>query len=303
MALRDVQLRIRSVRNTAQITKAMEVVSATKMRRSQEIAIAGRPYALAALDMLKNITSRTPVAHPLFLPRETGRTLMVLVTSDKGLAGAFNANVLRLAADWQKTQQEVPAYVAVGKKAREYLQRREAELLRSFSGFGDFISRKDTASLSDFLLEQFRAQPWKKVLLCYTNFRTTLKQEPHISEVLPLQPEALAETIRHILPEYGRYAEEEKGALETRYSYEYRFEPSPEAVLGRLVPTLFAIQLHHIVLESNASEHSARMVAMKNASDNAQELVDKLSVSYNKARQAGITKELTELAAGQEAVQ
>lgn len=303
MALRDIQRRIRSVRNTAQITKAMEAVSATKMRRSQEIAIAGRPYALAALGILKNITACTPLAHPFFLPRKSGRTLMVLVTSDKGLAGAFNASVLRLAADWQKTQQEVPAYVAVGKKAGEYLQRREAELLQSFSGFGDYILRKDTAPLTEFLLEQFCTQRWNRVLVCYTNFRSTLKQEPHISEVLPLRTETLAETIRHILPEHGRFAEERNAASATHYAYEYRFEPSPEAVLGRLVPTLFAIQLHHIVLESNASEHSARMVAMKNASDNAGKLIDKLSVFYNKARQANITKELTELAAGQEAVQ
>src|SRR3989338_2123384 len=224
MALRTLRSRIRTVRNTAQITKAMEVVSATKMRRSQEIALRGRPYALAALEILKNIAGRSPVAHPYFKQRANGNTLMVIITSDKGLAGAFNANVLRAATQWIAAHDATPAFVAVGKKAKEYIERRRGELAQSFTGFGDYIDRTDTAPLATFIYEAYRnSKHWKNVIVCYTNFRTTLKQEARIVEVLPLRANALQETIDGILPEHGRYADKNKNARPTRYAYEYRF--------------------------------------------------------------------------------
>ena len=303
MALRDIKRRIRSVKNTAQITKAMEVVSATKMRKSQAHALAGRPYAIAALDILKNISERSSVKPSLLEERKVRRTILVVITSDRGLAGAFNANVIRMAERWLREHRSEPSsVVSVGKKAALYFASHNIKPLRSFSDYGDYVSRRETEPLANFLIQGFLTREWDRTIVFYTNFRTTLRQEARMIEVLPIHVKKIEETIRAITPEYGRFAEPGHTADQLRYHYEYAFEPNPTAVLKRLVPTLFKIQLHHIVLESNASEHSARMVAMKNASENANDLIGELTISYNKARQAGITRELTEITAGSEAI-
>ena len=303
-SLKDIKRRIRSVKNTAQITKAMEVVSATKMRRSQQIALGGRPYALAALDILKNISRRTVVQPAILLPRPVLRTLFLIVTSDKGLAGAFNANVLRLAERHMKDIRAGDYSVAtVGKKGRDYYAARHIVSVKEFVGFGDFVDRKETEPLAEFLLAGYLQHAWDRVVVLYTNFRTTLKQEARAVEILPINVEKIEEAIGSITPKYGRYAEfTTHNSQPTTYEYEYKFEPSAEAVLEKLIPILFRIQIHHIILESNASEHSARMVAMKNASESAKDLIGELTIEYNKSRQAGITRELTEITGGTEAL-
>lgn len=315
---KDIKRRIRSVKNTSQITKAMEVVSATKMRRSQTAALSGRPYAVAALDILSNISRRMSsqrtdqavsgrwLAVSAGGRRGTnGRVLLAVITSDKGLAGAFNSNVLRLVERWRREHDGEAFDVAtVGKKARDYFMARGIAPVASFTGFGDYAVRLETEPLADVLAEGYAEGRWKSVAVFYTNFRSTLKQESVMVEVLPADPRRIEEIIRGITPEYGLYSEKHKpGAHATNYSYEYKFEPSAEAVLDKLLPVLFKIQMHHIVLESNASEHSARMVAMKNASENAEELIGELTIEYNKSRQAGITGELTEITAGKEALE
>ena len=305
MALRDIKRRIKSVKSTAQITKAMEVVSATKMRRSQGVALAGRPFALAALDVLKNISTRIPADTiiPLLTMREIKTTALVIITSDRGLAGAFNANVVRLVERWMRDHaDEASRVIAVGKKVLAYATNHKIEPVRAFTGFGDYISRDETEPLAEFLLQGFLDESWDRVIVFYTNFRTTLKQETRVIEVLPIHPGKIAEIIQGITPEYGKFSHVNGVIPEPKFDYEYAFEPSPATVLDRLLPTLFKIQMHHVVLESNASEHSARMVAMKNASENAKDLIDELSLQYNKARQAGITRELTEITAGSEAI-
>lgn len=303
-SLKDIKQRIRSVKSTSQITKAMEVVSATKMRRSQGIALAGRGYALAALDILKNVSVRIATRPALLLPRKIQKTLLLILTSDKGLAGAFNSNVLRLYERWRRENRENNILVAtVGKKARDYFSARGAGSGRAFTGFGDYISQKQTEPLADFLLEGYLKGEWDRAILFYTNFRTTLKQEAKMIEVLPINVAKIEETIKGITPERGRYAAATDNQRLTTYNYEYKFEPSPTEVLEKLLPLLFKTQIHHIVLESNASEHSARMVAMKNASENAKELIGELTIDYNKSRQAGITRELTEITGGKEALE
>ncbi|MBI2639388.1 MAG: ATP synthase F1 subunit gamma [Candidatus Sungbacteria bacterium] len=306
-SLKDIKRRIRSVKNTSQITKAMEVVSATKMRRSQGIALSGRPYALAALDILKNVTARISEKPAILQQREVKNTLVLVITSDKGLAGAFNSNVLRLYERWLKENRENKAsVVTVGKKARDYFLTRGVKTVSAFTGFGDYVSRSETEPLAEFLLHGYMIHDWDRVLLFYTNFRSTLKQEAKMIEVLPVNPGKIEETIRGITPEYGLYASGVNSKFKiqnSKFVYEYKFEPSPKEVLEKLLPTLFKIQLHHIILESNASEHSARMVAMKNASENAKELIGELTIEYNKSRQANITRELTEITAGKEALE
>ncbi len=308
---RDIKRRIRSVKNINQITKAMEVVSMTKMRRSQLFALAARPYASNALDMLKDLLNRTPRK---FLPdilceRPAHSAVLVVITADKGLVGGFNDAVLRQAENWIQQKKDLNievSIVAVGKKAKEYFQRQGIVLAEAFSGFGDHTAFKDTQRVADSVLSGFHEKKWDEIDVVYTHFRTTLKQETKLRKIVPAREESLQEIIEEIIPEYGRYSAtlelEKKAAAHSIYNFTYIFEPSPEDLLANLATLILKIAFHHVILESNASEHSARMVTMKNASDNASELKDKLTLQMNKARQAGITAELSEIIAGAEAL-
>lgn len=323
-SVKSIQQRIKSVKNTRQITKAMEAVSATKMRRSQRTALDGRPYALAALEMLGNVMQRTEYRPELLVEREMSRAVLVVVTSDKGLAGAFNASVLRKAEVWiAEHKQKYPVdIVTVGKKARDYFQSRKAKVAKEFLEFGDYAEPGETEPLSDFLLKGFIARQWDLVEIIYTNFRSTLKQEVVIARVFPVNLEKIKQTIENIIPEHGRFSENrgitqiatqinadsigENPRIDPResaYQYEYKLEPNPESVLDALIPHLIETQIFHMILESNASEHSARMVAMKSASENAGDIISELTLAYNKSRQANITRELTEITAGREALE
>lgn len=305
MAVKAIKQRIKSVKNTAQITKAMEVVSATKMRRSQECALRARPYAAAALEMLKNVLLRTSALPPLLRERLVRTSALLVVTSDKGLAGAFNANVLHKAEELMRAGGKNVVLITVGKKARDYFERRGVTIEKSFWGFGDYRTPQETLPAAEHLLSGFSHGQWDEVYAVYANFRTTLTQETVVRKIMPATKEGIEEAVKEILPERGRYAElgmrnDESGI---RYNYEYTFEPSPEEILATLVPRLIRVHVHHIILESNASEHSARMVAMKNASDNASELISDLTLEYNKSRQAEITRELAEITAGAKALE
>lgn len=304
---KSIKRRIRSVKNTAQITKAMEVVSATKMRKSQVFALKARPYALASLEILTNLLERTPILPPLLQKRQIHASALLVVTSDKGLAGAFNSNVIKRAEAWIQDKQNKAkpfALVSVGKKSRDYFDRREIGIWASFSGFGDYSTLAETLPVAETIITGFLSETWDEVEAVYTNFKTTLKQETVLKKILPVTEEGIEEIVKTILPERGKFAKPTTyNLIPTTYNYEYKFEPSAEEILNALVPQLIRMHVHHIILESNASEHSARMVAMKSASDNATELISELSLSYNKARQAGITRELTEITAGKEVLE
>lgn len=302
-SLQHTQSRLRAVKNVGTITKAMEVVAATKMRKSQEVALRARPYAIAALHLLRNIAEHAPTRIPLMEERAGGATLAVIVSSDRGLAGSFNTQVMRV-ADAVLARGDVRV-VTVGKKARMYALKKGVAIIESFSGFGDFISYDEIEPLANHIIDGYRAGLWNRVLTVSTHFRTTLKQETLIRAVLPTNYEKIQETLDEILPEQGRFAElrGENGVQKGfQVGIDYIFEPSVEAALEELVPVLIATQIFHLVLEANASEHSARMVAMKTASDNARELVGDLTRMYNKARQAGITKEMIEIISTQNAL-
>ena len=305
---KEIKRRIKSTKSTAQITKAMEVVSATKMRKSQEFALRSRPFALASLEMLNNLLSRTPSLPPLLMARDTKKSALLVVTSDKGLAGAFNANVLKTAENWISSKKETgleTAMITVGKKAREFFGKKKFVLQKSFSGFGDFSSLAQTLPVAETIIDGFLLGAFDELDAVYTNFRTTLKQETILKKILPITKEGIEEAVKGILPEYGKYAETsiKYSVSSIKYNYEYKFEPSADEILNVLVPQLIRMHIHHIILESNASEHSARMVAMKNATDAARDLMDELTLTYNKTRQAGITRELTEITAGTEALE
>jgi len=304
-----VKQRIRSIKNTAQITKAMEVVSATKMRRSQEFAIKARPYAIASLSLLSNLVQKTKELPSILEKREKiEKRGLLVVTSDKGLAGALNANVIRRAEAWikaRRTNGEEFILITVGKRARDYFEHKGVTIHKSFWGFGDTIELEDTLPVAEVLVEGFLNHTWDELSAVYTHFRTTLLQEAVVRGILPITEAGVREIVEGIVPEKGRYSEkkEEEDVVRLKYVYEYKYEPSPEVLLAALVPQLLRMHVHHMILESNASEHSARMVAMKNASDNAKELITDLSLMYNKARQANITRELSEITAGKEALE
>lgn len=308
-SIKSVKQRIKSVKNTAQITKAMEVVSATKMRRSQEFARIARPYAVASLELLNNLLIRTPVLPDLLQERNITRTCYLVITSDKGLAGAFNGNVIKKFESLihARAQTSLPfTTIAVGKKIKDYGDRRNIPMGGKFWGFGDYTTPEETREVADMIIEGYRGRLWDEVIVVYTNFRSTLRQEAVVKKILPITQEGISDVVKSILPESGRFAESsqrEEKQSNNRFSFEYKFEPGPKKILDSLIPQLIRVHVHHIILESNASEHSARMVAMKSASDNARELIGNLTVAYNKARQSGITQELTEITAGREALE
>ncbi len=302
----DIKKRIKSVANTQQITKAMEVVSATKMRRAQELALKARPYAFAAFDLLANASAKVSEKEKLpalLTGNKSKKTLAVIIASDKGLAGSLNANVMRKAQvllTELKSKGELDL-ATVGKKGREYFGYRGHKIVKEFVGHGDYVDITELHELHDFISSEFLKGTYGKVVFVYTNFLSTLRQEPVVRQVLPITRQNLIEMIGNLTPQTGKFSNIEDSKQKTEIE-PYLYEPSRERVIQELVDRLFRMQLYHIQLESNASEHSARMVAMKTASDNAAEIVDDLTLIYNKGRQAKITQEIVEITSGSDAV-
>lgn len=314
-SLQALKTRLKSVKNIGQITKAMELVSATKMRRSQEVALASRPYALSALDLLATLTRIEGVTPPaLLMARPIEKTAIMVVTSDKGLAGAFNSAVLRtfdkfVGENGIDLESPDTTFIAVGQKALTHLERRVANLTNSFVKFGDYTTAEEIAPLSDLLIDGYLAGRWDEVVIFSTHFKSALRQEVLVRRVFPITFENLAATAEEIVPEHGRFAELVK---ERKISFfhrtvaelrEYLIEPDPATVLESLARHLVEAELYQLVLEANASEHAARRMAMKSASDNAAEIAGDLTLQYNKSRQASITRELIEITAGAESLQ
>lgn len=303
---RDIKHRMKSIENTKQITRAMEAVSATKMRRSQEFALIARPYAESALRMLGNVSERTArKLHHLLEKRREGKTCLVVITSDKGLCGGYNGAVLRKAHEYINNSNSDIDIIVIGKKARDYFKFRNYSLAGEFIGFGDFVRIDETLPISERILNDWQEKKYSKIICAYTNFISTLRQEAVIRAILPITKKSIEEIVAAIAPERGKYAEQTQDSrLKTQgFNYQYLFEPSREKVLDELLPLLVKIKIHHMILEANASEHSARMVAMKNASENAEEILGELNLFYNKARQALITEQISEVTAGREALE
>ncbi len=304
---KSIKNRIRSTKSIKQITKAMEAVSAVKMRKSEQVAIHARPYALAALEILRGVTAKLDTdfstLSPLLSVSFNKPICLVIVTSDKGLAGSFNTNVLRKALAFLKENSDTEI-IAVGKKGRDFLKRRGFNVIESFTGAGDFTELSETSPVAEIIKKGFTEKHWSAVHLLYTNFLSALKQEVTNRRILPFDFESLSAIVDGITPTRGKYANmPEVLGKDIEKSSAYVFEPSPKEVLDELLPALLEIEIYHAVLEGNASEHSSRMIAMRNASDNAGELIDALTLQYNKARQAQITKELTEITAGASALE
>lgn len=300
--------RIRSIKNTSQITKAMEMVAASKMRKAQEFAINTRFYAIKSLELLANVSINMKAKeykhYLLDQPEKAEKICFVVLTSDKGLCGGFNSSLLNIVLkESKKYDMENIEIVAVGKKGADALKSKGFEIAAEFSGFGDYIQLEETDAVANFLLAAQKAERYKSIFVFYNKFISTLKQTPFIHQLAPLDFNILKEITLDIIPETGRHSELKTEFLqkETETS-EYVFEPSSEAVFENLLPKLFEITAHYVILEANASEHSARMMAMKNASENAKDILKELGLIYNRARQSSITKEISEISAGAEAL-
>jgi len=287
---RDIRRRIRSVKNTAQITKAMQMVASSKMRKAQVAALAGRPYAELMNNMLAQVSGNSgDFAHPLMEQREGKKRAVLLVSTDKGLCGALNSNLAREAARFDK---DTTVYVCAGKKGAQFVSRTRRQLAAEFT-YKDAPLFAEARAISRFVQEMFLKGEVDTVDVLYTNFISTLNQKPEVQPLLPIGE------IKGL--QSGVTGEESSIALE-KSAVEYLFEPGADAVLGSLLPHYLNFQVYQFLLEAKASEHSSRMVAMKNATDNAKQLIKDLTLEYNKLRQANITKELLEITTAQMAL-
>jgi F-type H+-transporting ATPase subunit gamma len=308
-SIQEIKRRIVAVSNTRQITKAMEMVSATKMRRSQIIALASRAYTAETLRILSFLQHKTSYLPEIMKPRIAEQTVILLVTSDRGFAGSFNNNLFRAFEKLveKKENDQKYFYVSVGKKSEDYFNKKKIVIEKTFKNFGDFVDVGQTQPLADFLIQGYLQKKWDRVLIVSTNFRSTLKQEVIIKEILPINQEKIWQLTKELVPETGKFSNFSEMITkidQRKYSenFEYLIEPDAKTVLDKLAPRLLEIAIYDLIIEANASEHSARMVAMKNASKNAEDLTSKLSIAYNQLRQSLITREISEIVAGAEAL-
>jgi F-type H+-transporting ATPase subunit gamma len=301
-ALKSIKSKIKSVEKTQKVTKAMEAVSAAKMRRAQQKALSGRAYARAAAAILARTSgSRGLGDSPLVQARMVRRALYIVIVSDKGLAGALNSAVLRASAADIAAQGLAPSQVeivAVGRKANDFFAAR-GFVIKTYHPNTEMVSSALLTSLVEQAAQEYIRGTVDVVKIAYQNFVSTFEQRPTLHTVFPLSLRELEQVVEDILPARGVYAAPQ-GAIEAPAVY--AVEPSEGEVLGAILPRLASIFVYHALLETQASEHSARMVAMKSASDKAGEMRGSLTLKFNKARQAVITREVSEITGGMEAM-
>src|SRR5215469_6455891 len=290
-SLRDIRRRIRSIRNTAKITKAMELVAASRLRRAQLRVTAARPYAQAMRRLMAELGGIAPsggeALHPLLVQRPVRSVGVLLVTPDRGLAGALNTNIIRrgteVIVESERGEIQSVQVVTVGRKGQDFLARRGRNLTGTFTGIVDRVTYDDVIPIARVIIDSFVSGAIDRAVLVYPRFISTLSQRPEVVQLLPIEPPA-------------------PGESEQRQLLDYIFEPDPRSILEELLPRYIEVQIYQAVLETAASFFSAQMVAMRNATDNANDLVESLSLTYNKVRQANITREVTEIASAAEAM-
>lgn len=292
--LREIRRRIRSVRNLSQVTRALEAVSASNVQRAQQAVLATRAYAHRAWEVIVNLSGAQEIPqHPLLVHREPiASVLIVLFTSDRGLCGAYNSNIIEVATDFARRLPVPVRYIAVGRRGRDVLWRMRADLVAEFTGLPAVPGFLDVSPVARTAIEEFLEGRVDEVFLAYTDFINLLRQRPVVKRLLPLVPtrldeQAVAEYVVDMRP---------AGVAD------YIFEPDAETILGTALPRFTELQVYQAALEAAASEHAARQVAMRNATDNAEDLLRDLTLTRNKARQRAITRELLDIAGGAEAL-
>jgi F-type H+-transporting ATPase subunit gamma len=289
---REVRLRIRSVKNIAQVTRALQAVSASNVRKAMAAMLRTRPYATKAWQVLTHIAEQPGRAslHPLLTPRADDRNeLVVLIAGDRGLAGAYNSNIVRFALQRFNSKELPVSFIAIGRKGRDMLFRRRKNVIAEFSHLPPAPSFTDVSAIGRLAVDEFLSGKADRVYLVYTEFFNMVKQIPAIKQLLPLE----------IGSGEGRVVTFEQTK---KANAAYIYEPNEEEILDEIVPRFTALQVYQAIMESLASEHAARMVAMKNATDSATELAGALQLEYNKARQQGITSEILDIVGGVEAL-
>jgi F-type H+-transporting ATPase subunit gamma len=302
-SLKNIKLKIQSYKKTGTVTHAMEAVSAVKMRKSQERALSGRAYAAAALSILERLSGTADASRHSLTQERVGKTCFIVVTSDKGLAGSLNSGVIR------RVEQEVQSrglsksdvvIAAIGRRGGDYFASRGYDVRIKQENVSDEVPEAGMRAVTDKVLEWHGSGEIASCLVGYQNFISTFEQHPTIRQIVPIKPEMIRETIAGIRPARGKYAPHH--AESDSHPATYTIEPDADAVLTLLLPRLLNIALFHALLEGKASEHSARMVAMKSATDKAKEKAKDLTRIFNRVRQAAITREVSEITSGMEAM-
>ncbi len=279
---RDLRRRIKSIKSTQQITKAMKMVAAAKLRKAQERVIAARPFAGKIQEVLARLTSaNSGVKHPLLEVREPNNICYVLITADRGLCGGYNANILRLNAGLLHNRPG--SVVAIGRKGRDFFRRRGVDIKTEFVGLGEDIPFGVAKEIGQTVVDYYVKGIFDEVHLVFTEFKSAMTQKPTTMKLLPIEPPPPVEG-------------------EKSLQIDYIYEPDPEQLLAELLPKYIETTIYRALLEAKASEHGARMTAMGSATDNAAEMIDKLTLSLNRARQAAITKEISEIVGGANAL-
>ena len=286
-SLIDIRRRLKSVKNTQQITRAMKMVSAAKLRRAQDRVIAARPYAKALRDVLASVSSRVKEAqHPLLASREEKRVVLLVLEGDKGLAGAFNANINRAVAALlaEKREWESVTLLPIGKKAFDYWKRRPTPISKSYPGIFARVEYEHAKEIADYLTAEFVEGRIDAAYAVYNEFKSVVTQIVRRDRILPI-------------------SRSETAVAEAGPTADYIYEPDPETILAKLLPRYVEFVIFRMLLESAAAEHGARMTAMESATKNAGEMIDSLTLTYNRARQARITRELIEIVSGAAALE
>ncbi len=306
-SLLDIRRKMKGFKATRQVTKAMELVSASKMRRAVQNAQTLRQYALAAWEILQKIALVQAGGHPFLTERPAKKVLAIVFTSDRGLCGSLNSHMLRTVNAYVRGTKklgtvETVDFIAVGRRGHQFLQRVGENVIAAFPALSNHPQFRDILPVSRMAIDAFRAGTYDHVVLIYMDFVSPLLQEPTVKVLLPFSPSDLKDMVGSLLQRSTESREAQVSKSITLPKSEYRFEPSPSSVLDTILPQLTEMQVYQGVLESAASEHAARMVAMRNATDNASDIIADLNLTYNQTRQGKITAELAELSASKAAL-
>lgn len=290
--------KIAAVGNIKKITKTMEMVAASKMRKAIEASLGSREYAISALEILVHLARERSVSHPMLEVRETGRILIVIVASNKGLAGGYNVNISRLVSNYRREHPDTEIdCITIGKQAERIAKRNQVHIVATFTDFKDFANGDDAFRVMSVVIDLFtRDMTYSKVMIAYTQFIKSLTYEPKLKSVVPINPETL-----YLMITDERLSGSEKKEMQKAKKL-YQFEPSEQEVMNTVIPELMTAMMFQVMLDAYAAEHSSRMVAMQNATENSGALQDDLKLTYNKARQAAITQEIAEISAGANAM-
>ncbi len=299
--MRDIQRRIGSVKNTQKITRAMKMVASAKLKNAQDRAEDARPFFNKTVEVLRGVFTKTKeLSHPLLAEREKGRHLVIVITGDRGLCGSYNHKVMDIAEKIVKEEKEVSLMV-LGRKARDYFRRRGTDIMAEYIQLDDYPGYGFANNLADEIIHHFKAEDVNKVSMVYTHFNSAISQKVKKMQLLPV--EKFAEDTAKIDADAEQIDAAAEGEESTDKKYvDYIFEPSPAEVFDNILPQYLINVIYSALLESKASEFGARMTAMDSATENASEMIDDLTLKYNRARQAEITKEITEIVGGAEAL-